>query len=69
MSRVRDGSGGDSQMIELGAVFGNVLDIDLSTAEASSVAFEGFLLFIHELGECLGGLYFDLRCSASGGGG
>jgi hypothetical protein len=65
--RYRDGDSSDSGAIELRTVLGNVLDIDLMEVEAPFIVSELFLLFVHKLGECLCGLYFDMRHSTSGG--
>jgi hypothetical protein len=63
---VRDSGDSHSRTIELGAILSNMFDIDLVTTDTSSVVFEVLLLFVHELSECLYGLYFDMRHGTGG---
>jgi hypothetical protein len=55
-------------MIELGALFGNMFDIDLVTMETSLVVVKILLLFVCELCGGLHSLDFDMRGGAGGGG-
>jgi hypothetical protein len=48
-------------VIELGAVLGNVLDINLPAAEGPFFVPKVLSLLVHELGKCLCGLYLDMR--------